>query len=184
MHRTIIVLVIVVLAIAAGAYFYVSSQEYIVRIPEEQLLEKLQENLPISKSYFFIFQVTLDKPRVELTNGSDRINAGLDVILNIKLGSEEKPLSGSLDASGTIRYEPESGQFYLSDPIVEQLSIQGIPEKYIGKATAVMGKALAEYYADHPIYTLKADGIKQGAAKLVLKSVLVENQALALVLGL
>lgn len=183
MYRTIIAFIVVVLAITVGVYFYVSSKEYVVKIPEKQLQEKLQEKLPISKSYFFIFQVTLDSPRVELTSGSNRINAGLDVILNIKLGGEEKPLSGSLDASGSIRYEPESGQFYLTDPIVEQLSIQGIPEKYISKATAVMEKTLAEYYATHPIYTLKVGNIEQATAKLVLKRVLIENKELVIVLG-
>jgi Protein of unknown function (DUF1439) len=184
MLKKIITLIVVVLAIAAGVYFYVSSKEYVVRIPEKQLQEKLQEKLPISKSYFFIFQVTLDNPRVELTNGNDRINAGLDVVLNIKLGGEEKPLGGSLDASGSIRYEPESGQFYLTDPNIEQFSIQGIPEKHISKATTVMEQALTEYYASHPIYTLKVGDIKQAAAKLVLKSVLVENKELVVVLGI
>ncbi|MEN8132687.1 MAG: DUF1439 domain-containing protein [Pseudomonadota bacterium] len=184
MSRIIIGVVVVVLAIGASGYFYFSSKEYVVRIPEKQLQEKLEEQLPFSKSHLFIFQVTLNSPRVTLTSGSDRINAGLDFILNIKLGSEEKPLSGSLDASGSIKYEPEEGQFYITDPIIEQLSIQGIPEKTISKAEAVIQKALAGYYTTHPIHELKADNIKQAAAKLLLKNVLVENKELVIVLGI
>jgi hypothetical protein len=63
------------------------------------------------------------------------------------------------------------------------LSIEGIPGNYISKATAVMEKALAEYYTTHPIYTLKVDNIKQATAKLVLKRVLIENKELVIVLG-
>jgi hypothetical protein len=184
MSKTIIALIIVALISTVGVYVYLSGKDHVVRIPEKQLQEKLQENLPISKSYFFIFQVTLNNPRVTLKSGSSRVNAGLDATLNIKLANEEIPLSGSLDASGGIKYEPEKGQFYLTDPVVEKLSIQGIPEKYNSKATSVIENALTDYYATHPIYTLKEGDVKQVAAKLVLKSVLVEDKELMVVLGI
>jgi hypothetical protein len=37
MYRKIIVFIVVVLAITAGVYFYVSNKEYVVKIPEKQL---------------------------------------------------------------------------------------------------------------------------------------------------
>jgi len=184
MKKVLIPLVITSLIVIAGTFFYFSGKEYVVRIPESQIQQKMADKLPLSKSYFFIFRVELSNPRVELTNGSERVHAGLDIVLNIKLGSEEKPLGGSLDVSGCIKYESKEGQFYLTDPRIEDLSIQGIPKKHISKATQVLEKALADYYSSHPIYKLKAGDVKQAAAKLVLKNVMVENQELLITLGI
>jgi len=176
--------IVIILIAAAGAYFYFSGKEYVLKIPENEIQEKMAEKLPLTKSYLFIFQVTLDNPRVDLENGSERINAGLDVILNIKLSEEKLPLGGSIDVSGGIKYSPDEGAFYLANPIIEHFSIQGIPDKYIGKVTTVLGKALADYYVTHPVYKLKSGDAKQAAAKLVLKNVIVENEELVVTLGI
>ena len=57
-----------------------------------------------------------------------------------------------------------------------------------GCATAlvnnILTKAVARYYAERPIYTLKETNIKQSAARLVLKGVIVENGELVITLGL
>ncbi|MEH6542492.1 MAG: DUF1439 domain-containing protein [Porticoccaceae bacterium] len=184
MRKILISSAIIVLVLIGGAFFYFSGKEYIVRIPENEIQQKMAEKLPLTKSYLFIFSVTFDNPRVELTNSSERINAGLDVILNIKLGEKKKPLGGSLDVSGSIRYSREEGQFYLTDPMIEALSIQGIPDKYISKATTVLEKALADYYSTHPIYRLKEGDAKQATARLILKNVLIENEELVITLGI
>ena len=184
MKKVTISVAFVLLISIVAAYFYFSGKEFIVRISEETIKAKMAEKMPLSKTYLFVFQVTLDNPRVDLTNGSERINAGMDVVLNIKLTKEKKPFGGSVDISGGIRYLPEEGQFYLTDPKIEDLSIQGVPEKYSAKARKVLEKALSEYYQQHPIYQLKSKDIKQAAAKLVLKKVMVENEELVVFLGI
>ena len=183
MKKAIVVLG-VVLALAAGAFVYFSGKEYSFRFTEQQLQEKLAAKLPFKKSYLLIFQVTLDNPRVMLRDGSDRVEAGFDVQLNIKVGEEPKPLGGSIDASGVPIYVPEEGAFYLSDPKIEALEVQGIPSEYASKAKDALTQALARYYAERPIYTLNTTSIKQSAARLVLKSVIVENGELVVTLGL
>lgn len=155
-----------------------------IKITERQIQEKLQQTLPLKKSYLFIFGVTLDSPRIELINGSDRINAGLDIILNVQLGSENKPLCGSVDVSGGVRYVSNDGGFYLTDPVVEQLTIRGLPKEYTQRATKVIETVLTEYYSMHPVYKLKAGDIKQVATKLVLRKVIIENQELVVTLGM
>jgi len=184
MKKISLVAIVVVLTVIAGAYFYFSGKEYILRIPENEIQQKMAEKLPLTKAYLFIFRVTLDHPRIELKNGSERINAGLDVILNLKLAEEAKPFGGSIDVSGGIKYAADEGEFYLTDPVIEDLSIQGVPEKYISKATKVLEKALADYYSTHPIYRLKTGDAKQAAAKLILKNVIIENEELVVTLGI
>lgn len=165
-------------------YFYFNSREYVVTIPEQTIREKLDERLPFSKTYFFFFEITLANPRLALDSENNRVATGLDLVLNMQVNDNKKPLGGSVDVSGTIRYVSEEGSFYLSDPSIENLSIDGIPDKYKSKASAVIEKALTHFYSTRPIYTLKAGDVKQAAAKIVLKSLKVQEKNIVVTLGI
>ena len=184
MKKIVIGLIVLVVVTLGGAFYYFSGKEYQFRFSANQIQEKLNTKLPLTKSYLLIFQVTLDNPRVALEDGSRRVKAGLDIILNIWAGKEPKPLGGSVDVSGGIRYSSQTGEFFLTDPIIEHLAIQGIPDLYTQKVNSVLTKALAEYYASHPIYSLTATDTQQAAAKLVLKDVIVEKGELVVTLGI
>jgi hypothetical protein len=121
---------------------------------------------------------------VRLENGSRRARAGLDVIFNITLDNNPKPLGGTVDVSGGIRYLAEKGQLFLTDPVVEGLAVQGIPQHHTDRANMALTKALAEFYEKHPIYTLHAADAKQAAARMILKDVAVENSELVVTLGI
>jgi len=174
----------ILIALLAGTYYYFSGKEYVVRISESDIQDKLEEKLPLTKTYLFIIQVTLNNPRVNLKNGSNKVGAGLDVVFNITLNKNPKPLGGTVDVSGGVRYLSEKGQFFLTNPAIESLTVQGIDPKYTDKANKALTKALAEYYKNNPIYTLRVNDLKQAAAKMVLKDVVVENQELVITLGI
>ena len=184
MNKTGIAVIVLLAAVVMAVFYYFSGQEYVFRFTQAQLQEKLNTKLPQTKTYLLIFQVTLDQPRVALTNGSKRVGAGLDILLNLQVGNATKPLGGSVDVSGGIRYTAATGEFYLDDPVIERLRVQGIPELYATRVNTALTKALAEYYQEHPIYSLKATDTKQAAARLVLKDVRVENQELVVTIGI
>lgn len=167
-----------------GTYSYFVGKEYEIRISEDQIREKLNAKMPIRKDYLLILEVVLDNPRVALEDGTNRVAGGLDLVLNIGLKSEKLPLGGAIDISGQVRYEPDAGQFFLADPVIEKFAVQGIPERYTEKVNQVLTKALDEYYSSHPIYTLNALDLKQGAARLLLKHVVVESKHLIITLGI
>jgi hypothetical protein len=180
----VVITAAVSIALAVGAYLYFSGKEYVIRISESDIQRKLEEKLPLTKTYLLIFQVTLENPRVRLENGSRRVRAGLDVIFNITLDNNPKPLGGTVDVSGGIRYLAEKGQLFLTDPVVEGLAVQGIPRQHTDRANMALTKALAEFYEKHPIYTLHAADAKQAAARMILKDVAVENSELVVTLGI
>lgn len=167
-----------------GAVLVASQNDYEYRFTEVELREKLGERLPLTKTYLFIFDVTLDAPRVDLIDGSSRVAAGVDVLLNIKLGDSGIPLGGAVDISGAIDYEPETGDFFLVDPVIEALRIQGVPERYADQSRSVIESALAEYYRTRPIYTLEGTDAAKIAGRLLLKDVTVKNEELIVTLGL
>ncbi len=184
MSKAIWIVALVVLIAMGAAYFFFVGKEYQVILTEEQIREKLEARLPITKRYFLIIELTLSNPRVDLENGSNRVLAGLDAVLNIKINNNPIPLGGTVDASAGVTYVPEEGQFFLVDPVVENLGIQGIPAKWQTKVNEAASKALAEYFEVNPIYTLKRANLKQAAARAVLKNVVVENNQLVITLGI
>ena len=185
MKNIIIIISLIILAvIVGGTYCYFSGKEYVVRLTEGQIREKLEERLPLSKSYLFIIRVTLSNPRVVLENGTSRVNAGLDVLFNITINDNPKPIGGTVDVSGGVRYVAEEGQFFLVNPVIESLKVQGVAEEYTNKVNKALTLALTEYYESHPIYTLSTVDAKQVAARMILKSVIVENEELVVTLGI
>ena len=181
-HWLIFAFITVLLII--GAVLIASKNNYVFRFSEPELQEKLSERLPLTKNYLFIFEVTLDEPRVDLIEGSDRVGAGIDVVLNIRIGESELPLGGSVDVLGGVDYVPERGEFYITDPEIVTLNIQGLPPDYAERAGDVISRALAEYYKTRPIYSLEGTSASKAAAKLLLKDVTVEDEKLVVTLGL
>ncbi len=183
MKKLLIALFVVVLLAAAGAYYHFSGKEYVFRFTEAQLQEKLGAKMPFTKSYL-ILQVTLDNARVSLADGSGRIGAGMDIVLNLRVGDEAKPLGGSIDVTGGLAYKSSEGEFFLTEPVIERLQVQGIPEKHLRTAQTAVTKAVAEYYEKHPVYTLSNADAKQVAAWMILKDVVVKDHVLIVTLGI
>ncbi|MCB1553265.1 MAG: DUF1439 domain-containing protein [Xanthomonadales bacterium] len=184
MRRTWVVLVVALAALATGLVVYFSGREYVYEFSEAQIRDTLSAKLPVSRRYFFVFEVTLDHPRVTLVDGSDRVSAGLDVLLNIHVNGQPMPLGGTVDVSGGVRYDPNQGAFFLAEPRIDALRIQGIPDRYTAKVSAVMADALGDFYRERPVYTLSRADAKQAAARLVLKDVRVSRKTLIVTLGL
>lgn len=176
--------ILLCLLAAGGIYFYFSGGEYVIRISEAQIREKLESKLPITKRYFLIIELTLNHPRVHLVNRTSRVLAGLDATLNIKLNDNPKPLGGTLDISSGVKYVTETGEFFLTDPVVENVNIEGIPVKFQSPVNGAISKILVEYFQKNPIYTLRASDLKRATVRRVLKSVIVENQELVITLGI
>lgn len=183
MKKSVFTATLLILLAGSSAYFYFSRREYVVRITETQIREKLESKLPITKHYFTIVELTLNNPRVALKNGTSRVTAGLDATLNITALPNPKPLAGTIDVSSGINYLAETGQFFLSNPKIEDLQIQGIPQILQTKVLEALSKALTEYFQKNPIYTLR-NNVKQAAVRMVLKSVKIENQELVITLGI
>lgn len=184
MKKAFIAIAVLLVVAIIGSAVYLAKREYVFRFSEAQIQENLAAKLPVSKTFFFIFQITFDHPRVTLVGESGRVHAGLDVLLNVVLGNESKPLVGTLDLSGGVLYSPERGAFFLTDPLIERFAMDGMPEKYSEKVNAALTKAIAAYFVEQPIYTLRAADTRQAAARFVLKSVAVENRELVVKLGL
>ncbi len=173
-----------ILVLSGGVFYFLKGKSFVVRLSEAQLREKLEAKLPLTKTYFLFFQITLRHLRVTLVEGSDRVKAGLDVELNMRLGNASKALGGSVDVSGGIQYNAAQGELFMTHPVIEQTAVQGVPEKYAPMLNEALSKAIGEYCAERPLYALRATDTKQAIAKLVLKDVVVQDRHLVITLGI
>ncbi len=174
---------LIVVAIA-GAVAYSSGREYKIRFTEAQIQSTLAARAPFTDTYFRIFEVTLASPRVELIDDSDRVKAGADVILNIYVNDEPRPLGGSIDFSGSVDYVAERGEFFLVEPTIENLDVEGVPAAFEKRVRSVLELAIANFYETRPIYRLTGDKLEKRAARMLLRDVHVADDVLTVTLGL
>jgi len=184
MHRFLLPASLLLIAAFAAAWFYFRGEDYVVRLREEDIRQQLDRQLPLKRTFLRIFEVELAHARVQLHDGSDRIDVGVDVQLSLHIGHETRPLGGSVDLETGIRYEPANGGFYLTDPLVKRLDLQGVPAEYEARAQRVVGEVLREFLRLRPVYTLRAVDAKRAAARLLLERVVVENRELVVTLGI
>jgi hypothetical protein len=177
-------LLLVVLVVAGGVLLHrQAAAGYELVITEAQLRERLAERLPLTRSWLRVVQVTLDRPRVALVEGSDRIDGGVDIRVDVGLGATARRFDGALDLSTGVRYDPASGQFHLTDPVIERLVLQGLPERHVATVRDALASALAEYCARRPIHTLRSDDLRQQAVRWLLREVAVRERQLVLTIG-
>ena len=174
---------LIALGAGAAAFILVPDRSVEIRLTEAELLKAVSRKLPFERTYLHIFDVRLDSPRISLIEGSNRIKVGLDAEVEAKLG-DKPPLYGSADASGAVRYDPSEGAFYIVDPEIEALAVDGLPPNIADRIDAALTKAFKTFFKKRPIYRLKETDTKQAAARLALKDVAVENGELVLTLGL
>jgi hypothetical protein len=182
--KALVLFLVWLIAAATGGCQYMSGEGHQVRISEAQLQEKLDKRFPRTQSYMGIFGLTLEHPRVHLDNGSGRIGVALDFELSLGLARQRGPFRGSLDFSTGLSYVSDTGSFFLSDPVIENLNVEGLSTRQTKRLRAALGTAIAEHALSHPVYSLKDTDIRQLAARMTLKSVVVDQGALVLTMGL
>jgi Protein of unknown function (DUF1439) len=187
MKRSLLVAALLLIATlivcAAASAWWLWGKQYEIIITEAELQEKAGEKFPLSKKYLLIFGVTYKDPVVILEqNANHRIKVGLTAETEFFVNKNKIMATGNV--SGNLRYDSTRGAFFLDAMKVESFDVSGFPDKYKEKATEAMSEAINEYYSRYPVYTLKDDNLKHIAAKLALKSVIINDKKMIVVLGL
>lgn len=180
MNRSLLFVLAGILALTLAGFFFLSRQTYVIELSQEELQAHLDKGFPLKKGVL-IFNLQLTDPKVTLKNGSDRIHFSMNVGTNIRIdGITPK---GTAAVVTRLRYVPEQGEFYLSDPEVA-LHLDSMTGDNLVKMNEIANVLLKEFSAQRPLYRLKDSDLKQGVARAILKDVRVEGGALKIHLGL
>jgi len=146
----------------------------------DDLQKKIAPKFPL-KQKGTLFSVTFSEPVVMLKKGADRLGLQLNLKVAPPLGKKYK---GRAEIDGQIEYRPDKGEFFVVNPQVRRLHIDNVPQKYQEPIRDLANQAAVRFLADVPVYKLDQKNFKQSLAKLVLKSVLVEDGELVVEVGL
>jgi hypothetical protein len=109
---------------------------------------------------------------------------GLDAEVNIKMLNQSKQLSGNILVISAITYRRDTEQVFLSNPEINKLEIQGIPQQYHDDVIIFISKAVLVYLQEFPVYTLTAKDMKTAVAMLFLKDVQAKSNEVQISFGL
>lgn len=184
MKRLIIIVAVCILLLAGGGTYWLLRSKYNVVITQQQIDEALAKQFPISKKHLYLFEVTYSNPRAILLPESDRVQIGLDAELAIKLPSDSLKFHGSTTITSSIGYRDDKKQFYLTNAEINNLTLPGVPQNYMDKATQAATELARLCFKEIPVYTFRGTDSKMMAAKLLLRKVEVKKSEIRITLGL
>jgi hypothetical protein len=194
MRKVKLILLVGAIAIAgiASVYFLILKDQPIkIALTQDELQKRLNEKIPYRKKKLLLIATILtriDKASVYLPEKANRIGVKLDVGITLE---GDKPsetamrwYKANLDIHSSVVYRGDQHTFYMKDPFIEQIHIEGIPALYSKKLKKTMNKAVKDYLTTVPVYKLKPEDFKKSLTRALLKDVEVKNNQLVLTLVL
>uniref|UniRef100_B8HQE7 DUF1439 domain-containing protein n=1 Tax=Cyanothece sp. (strain PCC 7425 / ATCC 29141) TaxID=395961 RepID=B8HQE7_CYAP4 len=164
-------------AILGGGLIFLSTWTHNIVIPESRLQEMVQQYFPIEQNIMFFLNIKLENPQIMLENNSDRIKFKLDIDGSSPLGSD---LQGTGLVSGKVSYVKETGEFFIVEPQIENIQVQGMPADLFSRFDQTANQLLQDYLQRQPVYKITSDTFPTYLVRLTLKEVEVKDQNLIL----
>ncbi|MEQ1842535.1 MAG: DUF1439 domain-containing protein [Verrucomicrobiales bacterium] len=157
---------------------------YPISIPESQINAAMAKSFPVTQTFLKLIDLTYSDPKITLRPGSDRVQLDLNAKLNIKLLPGARDLKGTCTVESGVRYQAGTRQFFLADPVIKKLAIDGLPPDYVDRVTMIALELTRSRLEAFPIYTVESSHPAVTAAAVLVKDVRVSNGAIQVILGL
>lgn len=144
-----------------------------VALSEDQLDREIGKSFPVTRSASVLF-VELAAPKVKLVRGSN----DLGLSLRASVGVAVLRLEGVLTVKGTLRYQPDDGQFFLDAPAVSSFEVPGLPAAELPQVLSFVNDVVRTVLPTVPLHRLE-----RGSARWLLKAIRVEDGRVIAELG-
>ncbi|MDH5510054.1 MAG: DUF1439 domain-containing protein [Nitrospinota bacterium] len=144
---------------------------YTITLTGEDIQAQVEQNFPVEEKNMFS-SLTLQNPRVELKEGTDRVGLVLDAAVKALGGIET---NGVVHLDGALRYVRENGEFLLVDAVARKVEIDGASEVARRTVAQLITAALRDYFDKNPIYKFDPKDMTQVMIMSALKSVKVSE---------
>lgn len=149
---------------------------YDMVVTEEQIQTTLNQRLPFSRQSQFM-TLTIERADIDLQANGNRVGMVNDFILTTTIGLQSR---GTITAEGDVRFDDAEDSFYIDNPQVIDVEIEGIPPVYRNSVIKLAQQTLAPAISGQPVYTLSDDG-QQKIAKMLLKEMNISDHQVILV---
>ncbi len=148
-------------------------------VSEQQIESRMKGYFPLHKEALLgQLQLDLQQPDLILRDGSDRA----ELVLQSKVTTAGTTWPGDIRLSFGIDYGPDTGTFYLVEPRVEALNIDGLPTRVSTGVVQYILPVVQQYLTKVPVYTLKKT-TGQNVARHSLKQVAIKDRNVKVTLG-
>ncbi len=178
MKKAVAVLAVLLLGVVSAALAS-DDLNFIVTLERSDLQQRVERLFPVVHEDALV-RLQLTHPEVVLRSGSDRIGLGL----RVKADLAGQPLIGRAQVDGKLRYLKQSGEFYLDDPLIRELHVNGLEPAYRDLLLVAAQTGLQELLRLRPVYVLGQMGEPKRIMGSELKSVTVEDGQLLLELDM
>jgi len=145
-----------------------------------ELQSKVEKSFPVEKKKRLV-KVELSNPDILLAAGSERIGMRMQIVAAVPgLGT----VTGTAEADGDLVYRSDQGRIAITDTQLRQLHIADVPEVYHKTIEALAAGLTKKYLSDVTLHTLNQDDFKESLAKLLLRTIAVEDGRVVVEIGL
>ncbi len=143
---------------------------YSVAIPMSMINTTLAEKFPASEkvSYGLVSgTVNIEKPNVLGKSGKDKLGVGTSFkFTNMFV---PKGISGTIDLASGLRYDANTKNLYLANPMVNEIKFQNFSlAKYLtADMRNAIGLVIAKSIAKKPVYNIQKAGIGSNFVKAI-----------------
>jgi hypothetical protein len=141
---------------------------YSVAVPMSMINSTLAEKFPASEkvSYGMVSgTLNIEKPNVLGKSGSDKLGVGTSFKFTNML--IPKGITGTIDLASGIRYDANSKNLYLANPMVNEIKFQDFSlAKYLtADMRNAIGMVIANTISKKPVYNIQKAGVGAGLVK-------------------
>jgi hypothetical protein len=151
-----------------------------VIITRAELQQRVEPRFPVLRR-ILMTDLRLDHPEILLRQGSDAIGIRCQLSVKLPVYGEK---TGTLAASGKLSYSQPERAFYLSEPTVDTMEIDGLKPELHAQIVSLLKPTLTTALATLPVYTLKGRNTAEKAAAHVLQNVVVRDGTVVATLAL
>ncbi|MAE20900.1 MAG: hypothetical protein CMK92_00555 [Pseudomonas sp.] len=142
-----------------------TAHAYDLLITEQQLQDTLNQQLPYRHNGQWM-SLSITQAQLDLLGEGNRVALQNDFILVSQLGLQSR---GNLHAEGTVRFDNDQKAFFIDEPIIKDVDIEGVPEQFKASVIQLAQQTLSPALSERPVYVLRDEG-NEKLARMLLKT--------------
>ena len=152
-------------ALAIALTLSTAAHAYDLLITEQQLQDTLNQQLPYRHNGQWM-SLSITQAQLDLLGEGNRVALHNDFILVSQLGLQSR---GNLHAEGTVRFDNDQKAFFIDEPIIKDVDIEGVPEQFKASVIQLAQQTLSPALSERPVYVLRDEG-NEKLARMLLKT--------------
>lgn len=157
----------------------ITAQAQDIRFSRDELQQNIASHMPYSQQQSILL-LTVSQPDLALVESEQRIKIRAHLQVSTVIGGVGQ---GWVTLDGKLRYRSEDYSFYIDDLRIIDLDIAGLSPEFKPQVTRFTQDLVAPLITEHPVYTLQDNSMQESLAKMMLRSIAIEDNHVVASLG-